>query len=88
VSANAFVGPEQLGVGCGYSAALDSDQCEAEAVVHLLVDSPWGIVGLTSCGPHEPIARASARMVLGGHAWSPACDDAICWSQDHVGSDR
>lgn len=74
------VGLPTDGSGCAFSADLDSPACGESETIHLAVQSTtWGLVALSSCDRHVPIARTTGQ-VLAEHAYQASCATIDCWA--------
>lgn len=72
----------RYGTLCGWSRVPGSAQCETAAIVHVLTESArHGVVALTACEEHAPVARMAGAAVaehrfqgfceLPGALWAP-----------------
>lgn len=73
-----FVSLPTSGTGCAHSVDIDTAACGEAEQVHILAHCPWGIVALSSCAEHAPVARAAGNP-LAEHIYGPACVDQSCW---------
>lgn len=65
---------------CSYALDIDQPTCGQPTRHHLLSSSPaWGLVAMSACPRHLPIARAAAEVVA-EHDWTdPLCATGDCW---------
>jgi hypothetical protein len=63
---------------CGYSPGPEGELCPDDAEVHVFVTSgARGLVALSACTQHAPIARVAGRFV-DEHPFTAACADQTC----------
>lgn len=64
---------------CAYALDIDAPTCGAPATLHLVAQSlAWGLVGMSACDQHAPVARASAE-ILAEHPMGVECLHGCCW---------
>lgn len=79
-----FVGaPDHDRTRCGFSLEPDAPRCADAPTRHLLVRSDaWGLVALSSCEEHAPVANAAGEL-RGEHPYTIACaHPAARWHGD------